>query len=110
MEARPGIEPGCKDLQAHTSRAISNASLQTGSKSGRLKSKAWGRRANQSGPPEVENAAHLGKGGGALGSLEFDGSGRLQPYRKAPSRATLTLREIRDEQGRFQGLEAVAYG
>ena len=52
----------------------------------------------------------LGKGDGAANQcLQLGGSGQFQPYSKAGRRATI-LREIRDEQGRFQGLEAVAYG
>jgi len=60
--------------------------------------------------PPMQKHRPPGEGSGANECLQLGGSGQLQNYRKAPSRATLKLVEIRDEAGRFQGLEAVSYG
>jgi hypothetical protein len=61
-------------------------------------------------PPERRNPATAATVHGAFGNPELGGSGRKEAYPTRAPRATLTLRSIHDEQGRFQGLEAVAYG
>lgn len=104
LEAWPGIEPGCKDLQAATCRAFSNASPQTGANSDRLKSKAWERRANQSAPPERKNPATAGTVHGAFGNPDPGGSGQREAYRKGGSVATI-LRSVFNDDGHFVGLE-----
>lgn len=48
----------------------------------------------------------LGKGDGALECLQLGGSGQVETYRKAPRRATLTLRTVFNDDGHFLGLEA----
>ena len=58
--------------------------------------------------PKQKRPAAGDTAGGALETHQLGGDEHPRVYRERPPAATLVLRCIRDEAGRFQGLEAVA--